>query len=142
MELKKLFTVVAAITLCLLLLPFVQLKGSKQPFDYRKVSNVEECKKFLEELGWESDETSAEVKSTVLPTEFDSVYSQYNALQLTQGTDLRKYAGKNVIVYTLPVLNYAGVSEPVFATVITCEGVVIGGDVHSTKMGGFMHALK
>ncbi len=112
------------------------------PFGHTSVESTEDCAEFLYDLGWETDAAAAHVQNTVLPKTFDNVFTQYNALQLTQGADLTRYAGKSVTVYTLPVTNYTGVSGTVYATVLVHDGQVIGGDLHSAELGGFMHALK
>ena len=115
---------------------------SDSPFGAYRISTPEEAAAFLEDLGWNPDVQNITVKSSVLPEEFDTVFTEYNTLQIEQKCDLRNYAGKEIIVYTVPILNYSDNTESVYATVIVHNERVIGGDIHSAKMDGFMHTLQ
>ncbi len=116
--------------------------GESSPYDSIPVNSPEDAAAFLETLGWETNCSAAEVQDALLPTEFDAVFTEYNALQLDQGCDLTKYAGKSIQVYTIPVTNYPNTTDTVLATVIVHNSTVIGGDIHSAKLDGFMHGLK
>ena len=70
------------------------------------------------------------------------VFPKKNELQKSQGFDLTDYAGKSVTIYNYKVLNYPENSEYVYATLIVLDGVIIGGDIHSTELNGFMHGFK
>jgi len=120
----------------------VTVAAGNNPFSGVSIDSQEDCAEFLAELGWETNPQEAVVQTTILPERFDNVYTQYNQLQIMQGSDLTRYAGKEVTVFTLPIINYASTGDHIYATVITYKGRVIGGDIHSAEMGGFMHALK
>jgi len=96
---------------------------------------------FLKELGWEAEPEPTQSRKVIIPKEFDQVLTQYNELQLKQGYDLTDYAGTEVELYCYRIKNYKG-QENVEATLFICSGKVIGGDIHSNAMDGFMHGLK
>ncbi|MGN0556863.1 MAG: DUF4830 domain-containing protein [Acutalibacteraceae bacterium] len=96
---------------------------------------------FLAQFGWQADDSGEEYKTSVIPTEFDDVYTAYNAIQTDQGCDLAPYKGKTVTIYTIKIVNYPENSEYVYASLIVCEDKIIGGDIHSTAVGGFMHGF-
>ncbi len=91
---------------------------------------------FIEELGYEVDE-DASSKEIVIPYEFGEVYSNYNELQKKSGFDLYRYRGKKAFVYTYPFLY----REDTELHLIVSEGVIIGGDVASVRLGGEMKPL-
>lgn len=96
---------------------------------------------FLSQFGWSVEEEPADVKETVIPESFDDVYERYNELQKEQGFDLTPYCGTRVKQWSYRVLNYPGNesnSEQIRANLLVCNGVVIGGDISSTALDGFM----
>lgn len=108
----------------------------------QKVETPEDAAAFLQELGWEVDTGAVTVQVTVLPREFDAMFNAYNQLQKEQGYDLTQQAGEEITVYLFPVTNYPNAQGDVIACVMTCKCRVVGGDIHSAQMDGFMHALK
>ncbi|MBE6892123.1 MAG: DUF4830 domain-containing protein [Ruminococcaceae bacterium] len=97
---------------------------------------------YLKSFGWEIVEEPTESTEVVIPSEFDETYESYNLLQQTQGFDLSKYKGKKVMRYTYSVKNYPTDSaENVCATLLVSDKKIIGGDISSTSLGGFMHSL-
>lgn len=96
---------------------------------------------FLGGFGWQVDEEPSEILEIVIPDQFDSVYEQYNQLQKKQGYDLTRWRGKTARRYTYRILNYPNAQDEVFANLILCDGQVIGGDVSSVALNGFMHGL-
>ena len=75
-----------------------------------------------------------------VPREFDSVYEQYNQMQLSEGLDLKKVAGKQVKRYTYVVTN-AEYEGTVLANLLIYKDNVVGGDVCSARLDGFVHGL-
>jgi len=73
-----------------------------------------------------------------IPREFDRVMSTYNELQKRQGLDLTKYKGREVTRYSYNVTNYPGYEGKVTANVIVYKSRVIGGDVSSSDVEGFI----
>jgi hypothetical protein len=97
---------------------------------------------FLKEHNWEVDEQPLEFEEVLIPAEFDDVLSGYNELQKSQGYDLSKYKNKRVMRYSYNVKNYPNVSENVRANILVYKNTVIGGDVCSATLDGFMHGLE
>ena len=93
---------------------------------------------FLAQYGWEVDPEPLEIREVAIPEEFDEVYARYNALQKEQGMDLLPYAGKTCKQWIYKVLNYPRSNEEVRAVMLVYEGQVIGGDISSVALDGFM----
>ena len=68
-------------------------------------------------------------------------YQDYLALQSQQGFDLEKYAGKRVKRYTYEVLNYPTGETGVQANLLIRKNTVVGGEVLSPQLDGFLHGL-
>ena len=84
------------------------------------------------------------MREIVIPEEFDDVYLRYNELQKKQGLDLSKYRSKRVKRWTYIIKNYPGYSETddcVRINLLVFDGCVIGGDVSSVELDGFMHTF-
>ena len=87
-------------------------------------------------------ETPALSEDTVLiPKQFSPVFEEYNELQKQQGFDLSEYCGMEVTMYTYRVVD-SGREGDVLAVLYVLNGAVIGGDVHSTALDGFMCGVK
>ncbi len=97
---------------------------------------------YIGNYGWEISAESEQKKSVTVPPEFDNVYTEYNALQKKQGFDLEPFKGKTVEQYTYEVKNYPNEPENVFLHILVYKGKVIGGDVCSLKLDGFMVGIK
>lgn len=97
---------------------------------------------YLTRLGWEVDPLTEEKEVIVLPREFEGVMLTYNKMQLAQGFDLSRYAGMECIRYSYRVTNYPSGDPNVLAQIFVCGTRVIGGDIHSTALDGFMHGIK
>lgn len=101
----------------------------------------EERVEYLKSLGWAVDAEPLEERTIVIPREFSDILLAYNELQIEQGFDLGDYAGMEVQMYTYSVTNYPANSN-VLAQLLVYNGQVIGGDIHSTALDGFMHGIK
>jgi hypothetical protein len=112
-----------------------------QPRKVKAKSN-EERVAFAEAFGWELDPAPLEVMEVIIPEEFDEVYIEYNDIQIKQGFDLEKQAGKRAKRYTYAILNYPGVSDGVRFNLLAIGDKIIGGDVSSQHAGGFMHGFE
>lgn len=98
------------------------------------------CLDFLRSFGWETA-GDPDVKPITIPLVFDEVYTRYNEeIQLPGGYDLRRYAGRQVTLYAFAVVNYP-TEDKVTANVLVCDGAVIGGDLCSARLDGFMHGF-
>lgn len=93
---------------------------------------------FLSQFGWEVEPEPLEIREIIIPEKFDEVYIRYNELQKEQGMDLLPYAGKTCKQWIYRVLNYPVSGEEVRAVMLVYEGQVIGGDISSVAIDGFM----
>ena len=99
-------------------------------------------REFLKSFGWEASDKPAVVKEIFIPKSFDAVYERYNSeIQIPQGYDLRDHAGLSATLYSYEVYNYPD-EDGVSANVLVRDGVVIGGDICSSRLDGFMHGIK
>ena len=102
----------------------------------------EERLSYLTERGWQVDPDPVETLYLQLPEEFQGTeYDAYNALQLSQGFDLRQCVGMQVIRYTYAVRNYPGRSDTVQLNLYCCEGEIVAGDVMALGENGFQSSL-
>ena len=97
---------------------------------------------FIAQFGWNVNQTPIEEVEITIPAEFDSVYVGYNDIQKEQGLNLAKYKGKEVVRYTYEVTNYKGFEGTVYANVIVYRNKVIGGDICSADVTGFIHGFE
>lgn len=97
---------------------------------------------YLNSYGWTVSEQPISVEELIIPEEFDETYSQYLELQASQGFDLTAYCGKRVKRYTYQVTNYPTGETDVQAGLLIYKNTVIGGDVLSAQLGGFIHGLE
>ncbi|MBQ8002436.1 MAG: DUF4830 domain-containing protein [Clostridia bacterium] len=93
---------------------------------------------FLASLDYEFSESYTE-KTFTIPIEFDMVYNNYNEIQKEAGYDLLPYRGKECIMYTYEVYNHP--FGKCNANIIVYNGEIIGGDISSVNLAGFMTAL-
>lgn len=105
-------------------------------------STTEKRVAFLADCGWEVDPASEQVQEILIPEHFSPVYESYNDLQRQQGYDLRKFSGRTCTLYAYTVTNYRDKEQTVIADLYIYKNQVIGGDIHSTSLGGFMIGLK
>ncbi len=104
----------------------------------------EDILSFISNYGWQVDDAPVEVRDVIIPETFDDVYNNYNEIQLEQGFNLEKYAGQRVKRWTYIVRNYPETSPTddfIRINILVSDGVVIGGDVCSVKLDGFMHGF-
>jgi hypothetical protein len=109
-----------------------------QVISYEKVKTAEDAAKFLTQFGWEVNADDVEEVDVTLPSAFDKILTAYNELQMRQGLNLTKYKNKPVVRYTFTVKNYPGADGPVLANVLVYRNRVIGGDLCSAEMSGFV----
>lgn len=118
--------------------------ASKQKGVVLKAGSHEQRIAFLSQFGWEIDEDPVEVVEVLIPTEFDETYTKYNEIQKADGFDLEKYKGLSVKRWTYRILNYPGYSKDsdcIRANILVYNDMVIGGDVCSIELSGFMHGF-
>lgn len=97
---------------------------------------------YAQNLGWEIDESPAEVVPVSIPREFDKVYQAYNRHLKENGFDLEPFRGKSCVRYTYQVKNHQKSGEmPVFLGVIVYESRIVAAEVYSSGPDGFMHGI-
>ena len=96
---------------------------------------------YIASFGWEVEPEPVEIMEIVIPSEFDSLYEEYNAMQMELGYDLSRHAGRRGKRFTYVVTNYPGQDQDVRLNLLVRDNRVIGGDVYSTGGEGFMHSL-
>jgi hypothetical protein len=108
---------------------------------YTNIKTNEDRIAFLKQFGHNvNSEPTEEVEITV-PGVFDRVMTEYNQLQRQQGFDLTKYERKKVTRYTYIINNYNGYDGTVYANILVYRGKVVGGDVCSADLNGFVEEL-
>ncbi len=116
--------------------------GAAVTIRYDKVKSADDAAKFLAQFGWVVDAGSVEKREVTIPAEFDKVFAGYNEMQKSQGLDLSKYKKKTVTRYTFTVTNYEGYEGTVYANVLVYRNRVIGGDICSADVNGFIHGFE
>ncbi len=134
--------VAAAVTVLLV------MRGGKSPASTSslslKANSASERLAFISQFGWEVYEDPTQVTEVIIPAEFDEVYTEYASMQKEQGFDLEPYKGLRAKRWTYSVLNYPGYEDKegtVEINLLIYDGIVIGGDVCSLELGGFMHGF-
>lgn len=112
--------------------------ANAEKYTYDKVKSADDVVSFLSQFGWEVETEPLETVTINIPAEFDKVMNAYNELQRSQGLDLTKYRGRDVTRYTFRVTNFPDYTGTVMANVITYKGKVIGGDMCSSDVTGFI----
>ena len=116
-------------------LPVVSIDGKEVVFN--NVRSDADRRAFLAQFGWTVSEKEPFYEEVSLPKNFDGIFTAYNELKKSQGLDLQKYGGKVCEHYRYEITNYES-AEPVYANLIVYRGRVIGGDLSSAKMDGFV----
>lgn len=110
--------------------------------DMLNVSSPEGRVKYLACYGWDTDPDSEQSRTVLIPKELEGALAEYGAMQSAQGYDFVSYAGLECTQYTYTVTNYAGAGRAVYATLYVKGARVIGGDIHSAAIDGFMHGIR
>lgn len=150
--LKLVGVVCVALTVLIALIAFVPTYTSgtvsqtaadqSSDYSYDKVRTSGDVINFLSQFGWKVDQDPAEVQTVTIPAEFNKIYAAYNELQKAQGLDLSKYMGKDVTRYTFTVTNYPDYQGTVLANVLVYRNRVIGGDICSADVSGFVQGFE
>lgn len=109
-----------------------------------RAATEEDILSFISNCGWQVEKEPVEVRDVVIPETFDEVYNSYNEIQLNQGFDLSKYAGQRVKRWTYTIKNYPNTTPEddfIRINILVSDDEIIGGDVCSVKLDGFMHGF-
>lgn len=103
----------------------------------------EERLSFINQLGFSVNSEPVSVTEVIIPEQFDEVYEQYNTLQQEAGLDLAPYKGCTAKKWTYTVTNYPQYenSDVIRLNLLIYKGRIIGGDVCSVELDGFMTSL-
>ena len=85
-------------------------------------------------------ELPCETEQVVIPEDFSDVYEKYNAIQYEAGYDLKDYRSRSVVRYSYFLEDYDP-KQYVVANLLVFEGKIIGGDISSRRLDGFMLPL-
>ena len=107
-------------------------------YSFSDVKTNEDRITFLKQFGIEVDTEPIETVKVTIPNKFDKIFFGYNQLQKQQGLDLSKYKGKEVTRYTYKITNMENYKGTVYANVIIYRSKVIGGDICSAALNGFV----
>lgn len=116
--------------------------SAKPGINYTKIKTNDDRIGFLGQFGWKVEDTPVEEKNVRVPSEFDKIFNTYNEMQKRQGLDLSDYKGKSVTRYTYKVTNYEGYDGTVYANIIVYKNRVIGGDICTADVDGFIHGFE
>lgn len=99
---------------------------------------------FLEKRGWHAG-AIVEEREIEIPESFSDVYERYNELQKESGFDLLNYRAQRVKQFTFEIMNSATPDgqplQSAYAHVLTYGNRIIGGDISSASLSGFMCGL-
>ena len=117
------------------------VEGSVE-YNYDKVKTSADAVNFLAQFGWTVDGAGVKSVTVTIPSEFDKVFAAYNEIQRAQGLDLSKYKKKELTRYTFVVTNYKDYEGTVYANVLVYRNKVVGGDICSADVAGFVHGFE
>ena len=120
----------------------ISVNAEATDYSYDKVKSVGDVVAFLSQFGWTVNGATAETAEVTIPAEFDKIFASYNEIQKAQGLDLSKYKKKDLTRYTLEVTNYPDYDGKVYANVLVYRGKVVGGDICSADVSGFVHGFE
>lgn len=141
----KLIAILVAAAAVILFVIFLSNRGTGTdltPAAGTRLSTPESRVEFLSSQGYTVSQQPLKTQEVLIPKEFTEVYTQYNALQQSQGFDLTKYRGKRVMQYVYLVENDPEeTSDPVYATLLVYKNKLIGGDLSRSGTDGFLRPL-
>lgn len=121
--------------------PAIQQTAAAAAPSPKGVKSNEDRVAYLEGYGWTVREEPLATEELLIPQEMDESYDDYLALQSSQGFDLGDYAGKRVKRYTYEITNYPTGEQGVQANLLIYKNRVVGGEVLSPQLDGFLHGL-
>ena len=135
-------SVAVLITLVALIPTYADDAEPTSSISYSKIYENSDRINFISQFGWEVKETPVEEVEVTVPESFDKVYIGYNEMQKEQALNLSKYKGKTVTRYTYEVTNYPDYDGTVYISLLVYKDKVIGGDVCSADVNGFVHGFE
>lgn len=108
---------------------------------FRNISTNKDRISFLSQYGWTVEEEPYDTASVTIPADFDKIFTTYNTIQQLQGLDLSDYKRKSVTRYTYLITNYPDYEGKVYANLLIYKDRVVGGDICSADLNGFIHGF-
>jgi hypothetical protein len=138
--------VITGVVLCALVFLLAQRgepvsQAANQLPSVKNMKTNDDRVEFLKQCGWEVVPEALESQEVLIPDKFDEIFERYNDMQKKTGLDLSKHRNRRVMRYTYQVLNHHSGEDNVIATLLIHNGRIIGGDVCSARIDGFMHGL-
>ena len=96
---------------------------------------------FIQSRGIEVEAAPISQMEVRIPPEFDAIYVGYNQIQQAQGFNLEKYRGQQVTKYSYAVKAPQGQEPDAVASLLVYQGRIVGADLCSRELGGFLKAL-
>ena len=115
-------------------LDFVNVESSTAS----KVLTNEDRILAISELGYDVVDEVVEVKDILIPENFNDTYEKYNQIQIKGGFNLKNYSGEKATLYKYLLRD---THDTEYVNLIIHEGIIIGGDVSSTRLNGEMRPL-
>ena len=97
---------------------------------------------FIKDLGYTVTSNEPSVKAVNIPEVFYDVYENYNTFQKSAGYDLSLYKGCEVTIYTYKINPPDSYTGECVINIIVYNDRIIGGDVSSSALSGFMLPLR
>lgn len=135
---KKRIWIFISIGLLLVLSLFQLTRYFKEKPTLLSGDNNERRLEFITNKGYSVVDNPVDVKNIIIPEVFSEVYINYNNLQKNSGFNLENYKGKSAVIYSYSLNGY---EQDALLHLIVCDGIIIGGDVSSVALNGFMEGL-
>lgn len=132
---------VAVLTTLVIAVPDAKSSAADAKISYSDIYTNADRVSFISEFGWEVEENRYDEVSLSLPAEFDENMRRYNDIQLSQGLDLTKYRGKDVVKYTYTVTNFSEYDGTVEINLLIYKNKIVGGDISSADENGFVYGF-
>lgn len=133
---KLLIVFLIILILFIFLLEFISVNSKKFP----QILDNEQRVNFIKGLNLNVSEEPIEQKQIIIPEKFSDVYLSYNQIQLSAGYDLSLYKGKTADLYKYFISEENG--DKKYVNLIIFNGKVIGGDISTIGINGYMSPLK
>ena len=88
--------------------------------------------------GYTSDPNYYEVKSIIIPNDFDVILSGYNDMIKQNGYDLNGQKGREAVKVVLKITDYSNASGDVFSSFLIVDNIVVAADLYSGGESGFL----
>ena len=131
---RNLFLSLLAVGILLTVILSVAVKDNGIVLD-----SEEKRRNYIESLEISLSDEPPVVKNIVIPAEFSEVYERYNELQKEAGFDLWEYRGEYAVQYSYTATGFT--DDTVKVNLILYKESLIGGDIASTRLDGFMTGL-